>query len=422
MNRTTLAAALALSLAALTATGCTKPAPEESTGTGDAPLYYENVAAILNESCVSCHVAGGIAPMALDTYEAAAAWSSRIAARTADRSMPPYAADNSGDCNTFEEARWLTDAQIDVLQRWNTALAPKGDPANAPPAPEQLPPIRADAVAAMQTAYTPRKTDDLRCFVVDPQITGTKFLTGFKAEIGEARVVHHIILFAVGSAGEAAAIALDGQNDTDGVNHPGYECPGSANVPGSYWIGAFTPGSTGSRYPAGTGIKLAPGRKMVMQMHYNTETAGALPDLTKANLQLETSVAKPGAIYTFGYTDAQGLPPNDPNVAVTKEIQIPGNAPAFNVYGLAPHMHKTGTAAYAELDRAGQKSCMIDAPRYDFGWQQFYFYEEPVQMQGGDTFRFTCGYNTSGIDAPVQWGEGTADEMCIMLLYLTQGG
>ena len=85
-------------------------------------------------------------------------------------------------------------------------------------------------------------------------------------------------------------------------------------------------------------------------------------------------------------------------------------------------MHKTGVAAYAERDRAGQTSCMIDAPRYDFGWQQFYFYEEPVPMQGGDTLRFTCGYNTSGIDAPVQWGEGTADEMCIMLLYVTQGG
>src|SRR5689334_13627725 len=35
------------------------------------PTYHEHVAPILARACVSCHTAGGIAPFALDSYDAA---------------------------------------------------------------------------------------------------------------------------------------------------------------------------------------------------------------------------------------------------------------------------------------------------------------------------------------------------------------
>lgn len=52
----------------------------------DTVTYYGNVRPILAEHCVGCHVNGGIAPIALDTYEAAS---------DAAALMPPFLADNS---------------------------------------------------------------------------------------------------------------------------------------------------------------------------------------------------------------------------------------------------------------------------------------------------------------------------------------
>ncbi len=41
-------------------------------------------------------------------------------------------------------------------------------------------------------------------------------------------------------------------------------------------------------------------------------------------------------------------------------------------------------------------------------------------MRGGDTVRISCHYDTSNDSVPVTWGEGSADEMCIAYLYVSQ--
>lgn len=52
------------------------------------------------------------------------------------------------------------------------------------------------------------------------------------------------------------------------------------------------PGNTGDDYPDGTGVRIEPGSKIVMQMHYNSLTAGPQPDLTTIRLKTDASVAK----------------------------------------------------------------------------------------------------------------------------------
>ena len=58
-------------------------------------------------------------------------------------------------------------------------------------------------------------------------------------------------------------------------------------------------------------------------------------------------------------------------------------------------------------------------PNWDFQWQQFYFLEDPIYILSTDQLRLRCGFDTSSRDAPVRWGEGTSDEMCLLGLYVT---
>lgn len=129
------------------------------------PTYYRDVAPILTTRCGGCHVDGGVGPFPLATYEDAAPMSEAIAAATATRAMPPWAADASGACSTFEP-RWLRRYEIETLANWHATGAPLGDPADAvvvePPAP---PPFTPAVTLASQTVYVVRPgPDEYRCF------------------------------------------------------------------------------------------------------------------------------------------------------------------------------------------------------------------------------------------------------------------
>ncbi len=80
--------------------------------------YYEHVRPVLTQNCAGCHQAGGIGGFDLTTYESARARSASIGNATASRRMPPFLADNSGSCNTYRDALWLTDDNLDVLRLW----------------------------------------------------------------------------------------------------------------------------------------------------------------------------------------------------------------------------------------------------------------------------------------------------------------
>jgi hypothetical protein len=54
------------------------------------PTYYVDVQPILAKNCVSCHVAGGIGPFALDNPTEAVKWADRIAEVTKSEYMPPW--------------------------------------------------------------------------------------------------------------------------------------------------------------------------------------------------------------------------------------------------------------------------------------------------------------------------------------------
>ncbi len=150
---------------------------------GSGPRFNEDVAPIFITQCATCHREGGAGPFPLVTFDDASAVADLIPSMVANRQMPPFNADNSGDCNTYKDARWLSDDQIATVVAWADGDRLEGDPATAPALPA-LPPglARVDATATMTEAYSPAfaRPDDYRCFIVDPAIASDTFLTGFE--------------------------------------------------------------------------------------------------------------------------------------------------------------------------------------------------------------------------------------------------
>ena len=88
------------------------------------PTYYVDVQPILQKNCVTCHVAGGIAPFALDNPKDAVKWAGRIAEVTKSEYMPPWPP--ARDSALFLNERRLGQASKQVLEDWAKAGAPLG--------------------------------------------------------------------------------------------------------------------------------------------------------------------------------------------------------------------------------------------------------------------------------------------------------
>jgi hypothetical protein len=399
-------------LSTLGASACSSEPRDEGGVT-----FYEDVAPIVERECAGCHQPGSIAPFSLVDFDSAAPYASAIAAATAARRMPPMPVDNSGQCNTYANARWLDEAEIATLQAWAEQGALEGDPARARPAPPLPRGLdRVDAELEMAAEYSPNHDDpthhdDYRCFVLPAPSASDTFVTGYEVIPGDPRVVHHVIAFQPSSAQAATqARALDAAEAGEG-----YTCFGGAGVPAELFAG-WAPGGGPVYLPESTGVELAGGRDVILQVHYNL-AQGVYPDRTRVRLKLADDVQRPG-FYAAMADLEMSLQPGQRAVSTSR--RIPVNVPApVTVHGVLPHMHELGRTLRLELESSGDSTCLVDVDRWDFHWQSTWWYQSPLAFSSVQALSISCGYDTSSRSDVVTWGEGTADEMCLSYLYVT---
>ncbi len=422
-------------------------------------IYSKDIAPIISRSCVKCHANGGIAPFSLETYGSAKSFGPMIKAATMARTMPPPGVDNSGSCENFLDANWLTDAEIQTLANWvDTGMKDDGALVNNP-VPQTLGLTEPKQQIPIPQPYTPQpppgSVDDYRCFVVDPKISTDTLLTAVDVVPDKIKILHHVITFKPTSPeAEAAAIAKSG---VDG--RPGYTCFGAAGVPSTV-VGLWAPGGDARELKDPEtgellGLRLEANRKLIVQIHYNT-TNGAFPDqsaiviktnpsakpvkwslMVNFNLDLKPGLASIDTPMTQANDEAQlfnniyekGLADDYVagggilslfSVALIKEVLF--NTPDsrdMKVYAVAPHMHKLGRKINLEkIDSAGKKTCLSNVPKYDFNWQRGYAYKKPPIIKATDKIKLSCNFNTTSRTDSVSFGESTNDEMCVEFLLI----
>ena len=134
VSRTVGAVASALVLAA--AMLAVPPAAAEQAA-GEV-TFSKDIAPILQRSCQSCHRPNSVAPMSLITYEEVRPWARSIKQRTGLRNrmgvMPPWFIEKDVGIQTFKDDISLSEAEIETIAAWVDSGAPRGNPADMPPA------------------------------------------------------------------------------------------------------------------------------------------------------------------------------------------------------------------------------------------------------------------------------------------------
>jgi hypothetical protein len=429
-TRITLAlAALAAAPVALAAHG----------GLGTAPTYYQHVKPILDGRCAGCHYEGGIAPFSLTTYRQARANRLAIADAVKRRIMPPWHAGRGGRRYLYDPS--LTDAQIATIANWAAGGAKAGNRSRPAPAlPSVQPRIsRVDLRLAMPTAYTPRKratADDYRCFVLDWTPEREVFVTGANVVPGRRTEVHHIILY-VAPPQDAGVVGAWDAADPE----PGYACYGGPSATGASTrsvqpLSGWVPGSSGNDFPAGSGVRLRPGSRLILQVHYNLANAAPRPDRSVAELSLADAVDR-RALYVPVVNPLWLLDPAsfrvpagarrvthtfsaDPRPFVRFLVPDLDTSRGLAVHNVLLHMHRLGRRGQVAVDRAdGRRKVLLTVPRWDFNWQREYRLAEPVALEPGDRLSIRCEH-TNTTRRLVTWGEDSSDEMCVGFVYVTE--
>lgn len=418
--------------------------------------YSKDIAPILAARCQSCHVQDGIAPFALGTYAQAFTNHAAIADETLSHAMPPWGADETDTCKPIralrDDAR-LTVSEIDLIQQWSQAGAPEGDPADAVSVSPVTPPALTNIAKTLPTSgYTMAASSDvMRCFILDPAITDTKYLSAASFTAGEKSVVHHALIYSDPDRGSLAHAQAAGTTDQ-------YDCFGGPKVDSSQLLMAWAPGGVPYELPPEIGTPLTKGSLIVVQVHYHA-VLGKPPTFDKSRIDLKYHDTRPQYFAqtrllgntTRKFANGDGIQPGA--FGETKFLIAPGEVAHEEtwrftmpfalqegyLYGAGAHMHYVGVSQELSIHRAlptndnPENECLLAVPRYDFDWQRGYTYASAgvttlPKLTANDELWIKCKFNNSnsnpkmsrlmresGITTPqpVTLGEGTLDEMCL---------
>ena len=106
-------------------------------------------------------------------------------------------------------------------------------------------------------------------------------------------------------------------------------------------------------------------------------------------------------------------------VESTDTTSLRPSTPFLKVYGAMPHMHTLGRTLRVDATAGGQSHCLVNVDRWNFHWQNAWWYQKPLELADLSALSIRCGFDTRGRSQVVTWGEGTSDEMCISYFYVT---
>jgi len=371
-----------------------------------APTFSHDVAPILYKACAECHHAGGVAPFALVTYDDAAKRARLIATVTARRYMPPWLPSTPH----FLNERKLTDAEIALLNRWADAGAPEGNPASTPAPPLfsdawQLGPPDLEATMPAPAAVPAEGPDLYRCFVIPAPSPQEHWVRALDIRPGNARVVHHAILFQ-----DTTHTAR--QRDAGS----GYPCFGTPGFLPARGLGGWTPGALPARMPDDIPELLHAAADLVLQIHYHP-TGKPETDRTRVALYFTGQKPKRRLMDIPLGSNRIDIPAGERAYVVKDYFTLPVDVEAI---GIIPHAHYLCKSMYGyALLPGGAKRTLIQIPDWNFNWQQQYRYPAPVRLPAGTRLEMEFVYDNSAQNPRnpnqpprrVTWGPATTDEM-----------
>jgi len=304
--------------------------------------YARDIARLVQNNCAECHRAGGVAPFALDSYDAVAKRASMLHAVVEDGTMPPWFASADGGGPWANDRSLSADERL-LFAQWIAAGKPRGDDMELP-LPREFPAAgwrqgRPDAVFELPSAFrVPAEgTVEYQYTAVPTGLTEDRWVTSIEVVPGAPEVVHHVLAYAL----PAEAFENGRLKRWDLLD----ERRG--------FFAAWAPGSEPVVYPEGHARELRAGTVLMFELHYTPNGREAL-DRSRVGVR-------------FASTDPTWKPDHIVRTAgiSNRSIRIPAGSAAhvelstgivarpMHVHAFMPHMHLRGSAfRFDEVARA----------------------------------------------------------------------
>jgi mono/diheme cytochrome c family protein len=384
-----------------------------------APTFARDVAPILFKHCTSCHRPGEIGPMPLLTYEDARAFRGEIKDNVLTGHMPPWHADPR--YGRFLNERRLSEAEKAAIVRWADAGAPAGNLAEMPPAPvhpEGWTIGTPDAIVTMPTAFdVPAKGEiEYQYIEVPTNFTEDKWIQAVEIRPGARHVVHHVLVYSREPAPSTRPQVMRPRADLaippppprpDGQPRPRRQL--------GALIATTAPGTNAQIFRPGTAIRIGAGAVLTLQMHY-TATGHAAADRTSVGFVFARQEPAQEIRVSQFVNGRFVIPPGAADHRVDSEIAF---SEGVHVWGLLPHTHLRGKRwEYRLVHPDGRSEIILAVPKYDFNWQTYYLFAEPLAIPVGARIEASAWYDNSTANAAnpdptaeVRWGDQTWEEM-----------
>ncbi len=394
-------------------------APQGPTPAAGVPTYTKDIAPILFKNCTGCHRPGEIGPMSLLTYEDVRPRAKDIRDKIDEGAMPPWHAD--APHGTFLNERGLTTQEKSTIFRWVANGAPRGDAKDMPPAPDYpkgwsigTP----DVVFEMPEEYHVPADDVVQYeyFYIPTNFTETKWVQAIEVRPGSRNVVHHVLVryLAKPDAPRAPLLKLNPAISRFEPTPPPLHPKKDDGVP-SRLLATYAPGTNPQVFQPGTALRLEPGGVLELQIHY-TAAGQEETDRTKVGMIFSKDPSPREVFATQFFNTTLRLPAGAADIKVDADVEFAQDA---TVWGLFPHTHVRGKKwEYVLLLPDGSKKAILSVPRYDFNWQTYYMFKEPLQVPKGSKIISSAWYDNSAANrsnpdptVDVKWGDQTWEEM-----------
>jgi hypothetical protein len=331
--------------------------------------FARDVAPIFQQRCQECHRPGAMAPMSLVNYEDVRPWARAIKTRVVNREMPPFHVDRTIGIQQFKNDPSLTTQEIDTIVRWIDSGAPRGNPANLPPAREFGDPNAwqigtPDLVVKFPKFLVPAESPDLYGdLFADIPIAEDRYIKAIQTRSATAdshKVVHHALSYTV----------------------PPDAIEGDMSTVGGQFLVEYASGKNAEVYPDGSGVLLKAGEKA--RVSYHTHSYGE-----NTNMEIELGMV----LYPKGYVPkkirwskqlAQPTTPLDipPNTVARSDGYVYLHKPA-RIIAFQPHLHLLGVKQCLELiyptEGASAKTEVVNCINFNNSWHISYNYADDIQ-------------------------------------------
>ncbi|HET8936988.1 MAG TPA: hypothetical protein VFN67_26275 [Polyangiales bacterium] len=392
------------------ATPASMAAPSQMPAqTANLTTYQRDIRPIVEARCLGCHVAGGVGPFALDSWESVNMLKAVIMPAVMSGRMPPWPADDT-DCVKQRNNQRLNDAQLALFTKWQADGFQQGDPSEFSPLVEDEPAPELgepDMVIRPQAHQLTANFEGYVCQQTDANLTEDVWVRALDMKPEHAEYVHHAIVN-IGN-GDCDALGLSAEN-----------------------LYSYRPGSRTVVFEEGDAMLLKAGQRIAIQFHFNTK--GAKPaasyptDASPLRLWTLPKGQKPmrqihrQPVHGFNIT----IPVGAKNQSVKASAALEAGTGA-EIIGISPHMHLLGQKFKSSLSGGPGNGCLVDIPDWDQSWQIDYLYKPSAYIKAmpGMTISQECVYSNGPEDQGIgpdgkpytpqltTFGEDTRNEMCL---------